>query len=224
MSQPFQHTIESRPDFAWLTVQIPAGRTLKVEAAAMAAMDTNLRMKTQLRGGFSRLLTGESIFLNEFTAEGGAGELCIAPGPPGDLEYHRLEDSVVFLSNSAFLAADPAITLETKWQGFIKGFFSGANLFLIRASGTGDLWFNTFGALVPIDVDGEYIVDTGHIVGFTAGLDYEVKSVGGYKSLFFSGEGLVCRFSGRGRVWVQTRRLQAFASWVFPFRPQKNKN
>ena len=109
--------------------------------------------------------------------------------------------------------------LGTPIGGLTKGFFSGQRLFLIRASGTGDLWFNTFGALVPVDVDGEYVVDTGHIVAFTEGLDYRVASVGGYKSLFFSGEGLVCRFSGRGRVWIQTRRIGAFASWVFPFWP-----
>lgn len=224
MSQPFQHRIEMQPDFAWLTVQIPAGRTLKVEASAMATMDTNLKMTTKARGGLARLLTGESIFINEFKAEGGAGQLAIAPGPPGDLAYHRLEGGTLYLASSAFLASDPEINLESKWQGLTKGFFSGTNLFLLRASGTGDLWFNTFGALVPVDVDGEYVVDTGHIVAFTDGLEYGVQSVGGYKSLFFSGEGLVCRFRGRGRVWLQTRRLAAFASWVWPFRPQKKND
>ena len=224
MSQPFVHRIEAKPDFAWLTVQIPAGRTLKVEASAMATMDANLRLTTKMRGGLSRLLTGESLFVNEVRAEGGAGEIAIAPGPPGDLAHHRLENSTLFLANSAYLASDPSVALDAKWQGLTKGFFSGQRLFLIRASGTGDLWFNTFGALVPVDVDGEYVVDTGHIVAFTEGLDYRVASVGGYKSLFFSGEGLVCRFSGRGRVWIQTRRIGAFASWVFPFRPQKKRD
>ena len=73
----------------------------------------------------------------------------------------------------------------------------------------------------PIEVNGSYVVDTGHIVAFTEGLDYSISSVGGYKSLFFSGEGLVCRFSGTGRVWIQTRKLQPFLFWLFPFRPSK---
>ena len=58
---------------------------------------------------------------------------------------------------------------------------------------------------------------------FTEGLEYKVEKVGGYKSLFLSGEGLVCRFSGQGRVWIQTRQVAAFTSWVFPFRPVKSR-
>jgi len=73
--------------------------------------------------------------------------------------------------------------------------------------------------MIPIDVAGQYVVDTGHIVAFTEGLQYQVGRIGGYKSLFFSGEGLVCRFTGTGRVWIQTRKLGAFSNWVYPFRP-----
>ena len=61
MSQPFQHRIDCQPDFAFLTVQIPVNETLKVEASAMATMDTNIQMKTKLRGGLGRFVTGESM-------------------------------------------------------------------------------------------------------------------------------------------------------------------
>ena len=61
---------DCKPDFAYLTVQVPSGQTLKVEASAMATMSTNMVMKTKMGGGFSRLVTGESIFINEFTADG----------------------------------------------------------------------------------------------------------------------------------------------------------
>src|SRR5690606_40073939 len=158
-----------------------------------------------------RLITGENIFINEFTAERGPGEIGIAPGAPGALEHVYLDNSVIFLQNTAYVASGPGVQVETKWQGLMKGFFSGESLFLIRCSGKGDLWFNTYGAMIAIDVTGEYVVDTGHIVAFTEGLDYKISRVGGYKSLFFSGEGLVCRFSGVGRVWIQTRKLGAFA-------------
>lgn len=215
--------IAGQPDFSFLTVQLAAGETIKVEAAAMATMDTNIRMKTRLRGGLGRFLTGESLFLNEFTAEGGPGEIGIAPAAPGDLDHVHLKGDTLYLQNSAFVAASPEVQLETKWQGLMKGFFSGENLFLIRASGTGDLWFNTYGALIRIDVDGEYVVDTGNIVAFTHGLDYDIRSVGGYKSLFLSGEGLVCRFRGQGRLWIQTRGVQAFAHWAQPFRRVEKK-
>ncbi|MFZ5844019.1 MAG: TIGR00266 family protein [Pseudomonadota bacterium] len=215
----FKFRIEGRPDFGFLTVKLPANKTLKVEASAMATMDTHLKMKAKLRGGLGRFISGESIVVNEFTAEGAPGEIGIAPASPGDLRHVYLDGNVVYLQNSAFVAADLGVELETKWQGFTKGFFSGESLFLIRASGTGDLWFNSYGGVIDIDVDGEYVVDTGNIVAFTDGLDYTINKVGGYKSLFFSGEGLVCRFSGKGKVWIQTRAVGALAAWAHPFRP-----
>ena len=222
-AREYDYSVECKPDFAFLTVQIPAGQTLKVEASAMATMDTNLVMKAKMKGGLSRFLTGESLFVNEFTAQNGPGQIGIAPGSPGDLEHVYLNNETIFLQSSAFVAATPNVQTDSKWQGF-KGFFSGEALFLIRCSGVGDLWFNTYGAMIEVDVTQDYIVDTGYIVAFTEGLQYEVGMLGGLKSLFFSGEGLVCRFSGQGKVWIQTRQVPAFAWWTSPFRPQKNNS
>lgn len=220
----FEYKFDCKPDFGFVTVKIPAGQTIKVEASSMATMDVNLKMKTKAKGGFGRFLTGENIFINEFTAENGVGEIGIAPGSPGDIDHVYLEEGdSIYLQNSAFVASGMGINVETKWQGLKKGFFSGEKLFLIKCSGKGDLWFNTYGAIIELDVDGDYVVDTGHIVGFTGGLDYEIKAVGGLKSLFLSGEGLVCKFKGKGKVWIQTRKFAPFASWIFPFRPVKNK-
>lgn len=220
----YEYRVEAQPDFSFLTVRLQPEQTLKVEASAMATMDTNLRMKTKMRGGLTRLLTGESMFINEFTAQSGPGEIGIAPGSPGDLDHVYLENDTIYLQNTAYVASSPAVNIETKWQGFIKGFFSGESLFLIKCSGQGDLWFNTFGGMICIDVDGRYTVDTGHIVAFTEGLQYQVGRIGGYKSLFFSGEGLVCHFTGRGRLWIQTRKIGAFANWVYPYRPVKRRD
>lgn len=214
-------TFDCKPDFGYITVQVPSGQKLKVEAAAMATMDTNIEMKTKLKGGFSRFLTGESIFINEFTAKNGNGQIQIAPACIGDVDHVYLDNETIYLQNTAFVASTEGVLLESKWQGFTKGFFSGERFFLIRCSGTGDLWFNSYGGIIQIDVEDGYVVDTGHIVAFTDGLDYEISKVGGYKSLFFSGEGLVCRFSGKGKVWIQTRKIQPFISWVHPFRPSK---
>ena len=103
-----------------------------------------------------------------------------------------------------------------------RGFFSGESLFLIRCSGSGDLWFNTYGGLIELDVSGDYVVDTGHVVAFTERLRYDVTGIGGYKSLFLSGEGLVCRFHGEGKVWIQTRQIPPFSAWLYPFRPSSS--
>lgn len=213
------YKIEGRPDYSFLTVQIPANQTLKVEASAMATMDTHLAMKTKLKGGFGRFLTGESLFVNDFTAERAAGEIGIAPGTPGDVMHQYLDGQTIYLQNSAYVASTTGVNLETKWQGMMKGFFSGESFFLIRCSGKGDLWFNSYGAIIEIDVEDNYVVDTSNIVGFTEGLEYQITKVGGYKSLFFSGEGFVCRFTGKGKVWIQTRSAQAFTGWAHYFRP-----
>ncbi len=220
----FEYRFDCKPDYGFITVQIPSGKKIKVEAAAMATMDTNIEMKTKLKGGFSRFLSGESLFINEYTAKNGNGQIQIAPACPGDVEHVYLENQIIYLQNTAFVAATEGVIVESKWQGFAKGFFSGESFFLIRCSGEGDLWFNSYGGILEIDVEDGYVVDTGHIVAFTEGLEYSISRVGGYKSLFFSGEGLVCRFTGKGKVWIQTRKIQPFIGWVNPFRPKKSKN
>ncbi len=216
-------SLQGQPDYAFLTVYLPENETIKVEASSMATMDTHIKMRTKAKGGLGRLFTGESLFINEFTAEHAPGEIGIAPGTPGDIIHRRLEDNdTLFLQNSAFLASSPALNIETKLDIF-KGIFSGAGLVLIKCSGPGDLWFNTYGAAIEVDVDGEYVVDTDKIIAWQEGLEYSVSKVGGYKSLFFSGEGFVCRFSGKGKLWVQTRSAKAFTSWAHWYRPVKKK-
>lgn len=220
--EKFDFNIDHKPDYSFLTVQIPANKTLKVEASAMATMDTNIQMKTKFKGGLGRFLTGESLFINEFTAQNGPGEITIAPSAPGDMSHVHLNEETIYLQNTAYVASDPALTVDSKWQGITKAFFSGESMFLIKVSGAGDLWFNSYGGIMEIDVQDAYVVDTGHIVAFTGGLDYRVSRVGGYKSLFFSGEGFVCRFSGQGKVWIQTRKVGPLLSFLRPFRPSKN--
>jgi uncharacterized protein (TIGR00266 family) len=90
-------------------------------------------------------------------------------------------------------------------------------MFWVKCSGTGDLLFNSFGAIYPVDVDGAYIVDTGHIVAFEETLSFEMtKAASSFIGSFLGGEGLVCRFNGRGRVWVQSHQPDAFGRSVGP--------
>lgn len=211
--------IEGQPDFSMLTVKLPAGQTLKVESSSMASMDSHLTVKAKFKGGFKRFLTGESLFLNEFTAHQGPGFLSIAPGPPGDITHVELKSGEKFyLTSGSFLASTADIIVNSKWQGLGKGLFSGKSFFLMECSGAGHLWFNCYGSMMEIDVDGDYIVDTGHLLAFTEGLQYNIETLGGYKALFFSGEGLVARFRGRGKVWVQTKVPSGFAAWAHQFR------
>ena len=105
--------------------------------------------------------------------------------------------------------------------------FSGESLFFIRAftqAGPGRVYYNSYGAVkqIPIQPGQAVTVDTGHVVAFTDGVQYQIGKVGGMKSLMFGGEGLVMHFSGQGTVWVQTRNIGGLASMLAPFFPSGN--
>ncbi len=218
------HELVQRPDFGMVHVTFDApGEQLLVESGAMVAKDTALQMQTAMRGGIlsaakRKLLGGESLFQNTFTATQAGQTLWLAPGPEGDVEVFPLQGEPLYLSSGAFLACTPSVTLDTKWGG-ARGFFSGAGLFLLKAEGRGPLFFSSYGGIHAVDVDARgYVCDTSHIVGFTGGLDFDVRKVAGLKSLFLSGEGLVCAFRGRGRLWIATRNAGGLASFLNPFR------
>lgn len=220
-----QYQIVQKPDFSAVRVAFDQpGEQLVTESASMVARDTDMKMTTTLQGGLlaaakRKLLGGESLFTNTFTATAPGQTLWLSPAAEGDVELIEMNGQLrMFLSSGAFLAAAPTVTIETKWQG-ARGFFSGAGLFLLAASGYGPLFFAAYGGIHAIDVGpAGYICDTGHVVAFTGGLSYEVSRVGGLKSLFFSGEGLICRFSGQGRLWVSTRNPGSLVSFLQPFR------
>lgn len=216
--------IEHRPDFSWLTVAVPKGQTLFVEASAMASMSTNMQMKTKFKGGLRRFITGESLFLSEFTANGMDGEVTIAPGPFGDISHFELKNETVYLSSSSYVSHTLGLEYQTKFQNVTKGLFSGAGWFLVKMTGTGHVWYNGYGAITEINVEDEVLIDNNHLVAFTEGLEYSIEKLGNYKSLFFSGEGFVCRFRGKGKVFVQTKKPSALVSWAHWFRPVKKND
>ena len=228
-----QFDISQRPDFGLLTVHLEQGQKIYSEPAAMASMDPTIGMKAGFKGGLGKTLGkafgGESLIINTFTANDGPGEVVFAPGAPGDVTHYELDRSSLYLQRGAFMCHSEGIELTGKWQG-AKGFFSGKGLVLLKAEGTGDLFFNSYGAILEVDVTDEYIVDTSYVVAFEETLDYSVSvlpglKVGGkLKSFLFGGEGLVVRYRGQGRVWIQTRAVNPFLSWVYAFRPVKNNN
>jgi uncharacterized protein (TIGR00266 family) len=195
----------------------------------MASMSPTLTLKAGLKGGalksLGRMFGGESLIVNTFTATSGPGEVVFAPGHLGDTQHYRLTGGSLLLQRGAYMANSEGVEINGKWQG-AKGFFSGEGLVLLKASGVGDVFFNSYGAILQIDVTNDYYVDTGYVVAFEDTLQYQVQVVpglrgGGFKRLFFSGEGLVCRFSGQGKVWVQTRYSSPYLSWINQFRPTK---
>lgn len=225
-----QSEIRHNPDFGLVRVVFDQpGEQVITEAGAMVARDTAIDMKTNMQGGLGgalkrKLLGGESLFQNTFTATAPGQSIWIAPPSEGAVEVINLQPGMeIFMQSGAYLASTPGVTLDTKWQG-AKGFFSGG-LFLIRAYGQGQIWFSSYGGLHAVDLGQQYsgyVCDNSHMVAFTAGLQYNVSKLGGLKSLFFSGEGLVCNFQGQGRLWMQTRNPGSLASFLHPFRPVKS--
>ena len=226
-----RYELRDKPDFSVVHLAFDqAGESVVVEASSMVARDPGIQMKTSMSGGLGsalkrKLLGGESLFQNTFTATAPGQTIWLAPAPEGDLEVLELNGQMpIFLNSGAFLAAGSGVKLDTQWGG-AKGFFSGTGFFLLRADGQGPLFFSAYGGIHAIDVGpAGYICDTGSIVGFTGGLQYQVQKVGGLKSLFFSGEGLVCRFSGQGRLWVSTRSPASLAAFLHPFRRVERSN
>jgi len=221
-----KHEIHNKPDFASLHVFMDEGEQIVTEAGAMMSMSTDLDLQTNMKGGvmgaLKRAVGGESVFMNTYTAEKAEQRLDVAPAAPGDILHLPMNDTTVMVQRGSYLCSTPEIVIDTKFQGLKKTFLSGEGAFLLQATGTGDLWLSSYGAIHEIAIDGEYIVDTGHIVAFDDTVDFDIRKVGGLKSLLFSGEGLVCEFSGRGRVWIQTRNSGALAGFLHPFRPVKS--
>ncbi len=226
-----QHTIEHGPSFAWLRARLAPGETVCAEAGSMVARSPKLSMTTRLNAGkgvgfgskvlavltaiMRRLLGREGLFVNEFSGPEG-GEVILAPTLAGSIVRHVLDGRHSLLVQAgSYLASTGDVTAKLRWGG-LRTLFGGEGLFLLECSGQGELFVNAYGGIVEIEVDGQYIADTGHVVAFESTLDFRVRGLGGLKSLLFSGEGLVCEFRGRGRLFIQSRNVRALVGWITP--------
>ena len=192
----------------------------------MAWMSSYIQTETSTRGGMlaglkRSLLTGESFFQNTYFPQGGPGTVALAPGSAGDIVPVELKDGELLLEKGAYLASNEDIKCDSKWDG-LRGFFN-EGLFVLRVTGTGTLFFNGYGDVRPIDVNGEYVVDNGFAVAWEPSLTYTFTRGRRIRSFLFSDQ-LLLRFAGTGRIWVQSRSPQALASWAHPFRPVESKS
>jgi len=214
--------IQHRPSYAIADVHLQAGESVLTEGGAMVSMTTDVSVSTStfsrggaggLLKGLKRMLTGESFFLNKFTSAQG-GHVSLAPVLIGDIEHIKMDGTKgLLVQSSSYLASSPELEMDTKFGG-AKGLFSGESLFWIKMSGRGDLLINSFGGIFHIDVNGSFICDTGHIAAYEDTLTYKVRKVGGWKSTLLSGEGLVCEFTGQGRLYMQTHNAPGFGGFL----------
>jgi uncharacterized protein (TIGR00266 family) len=223
-----QSEIQFGPAFALGIIKLDAGEEIRAEAGAMVSMSPNVTIETKAQGGIlgglkRSVLGGESFFINTFRADGGPAEITVAPVLPGDIRHLRMSGETLFVQSGSYIASSPGIEVDTKWGG-AKTFFSREGLFLLRCTGTGDLFISSYGAIREVDLaSGELLkLDTGHMVAFGEGMQYEVQKVGGWKSTLLSGEGLVVNITGPGRLYTQTRTQAGFIAWLIPQLPTSN--
>jgi uncharacterized protein (TIGR00266 family) len=223
--------IKYNPAHSLATAHLNAGESVRAEATAMVSMSSGLSIETntgpQGGGGFFKkakrgFLGGESFFQNVFRATQGKAHVCLAPRLCGSMVVHELTGGdELLIQGSSYVAAPDSVDIDTRFQGF-KGFFSGESLFFLKASGHGPVLLNAFGAIEELDLDGEMIVDTGHLVAFESGIDYEIqKASSGWISSFLSGEGLVLKMSGRGKLYIQSRNPNEFGRSVGALLPAR---
>jgi uncharacterized protein (TIGR00266 family) len=219
--------IKHSPAFASATLTLSPNERVKAETGAMISKSPSVSIETSTQGGFMkglrRSLGGESFFMNTFTADAHGGEVTFAPNLPGDIVTWTLSGQTVFLQSGSYLASAMGVVVDSKWGG-AKTFFGGEGLIMLRVSGHGEVIVSSYGAIEPRELKaGEQLtVDTGHLVAWSEGVQYQVRKVGGWKSTILSGEGLVVDMTGPGVVYTQSRSPEAFLSWLIPKLPRQS--
>ena len=123
------------------------------------------------------------------------------------------------LSTGAYLAHSGNIDIRLKFGG-LRSLLAKEGAFFLEIGGEGDLWFTSYGGIEVIEIAGPFMIDNGHLVGYEGQLSFEIGSAGGgFVGLFASGEGLVCSFTGQGKVYVQSRNLGSLLNWLSPMLP-----
>ena len=211
----------------FLHVSLQKGERIFCESGAMVMMESALQVKGQMRGGLGRALlrrlaTDESFFQQEIEAVGGDGDCLLSPTLPGAIELLDVSpDASYTLSDGSFLAAESTVELRPRMNSLGGGLFGGTGGFVImEANGRGKLAVSGFGSIFTLDVtpERETIIDNNHAVAWSSGLQFEVGMPNSGSSGFFgslvnsatSGEGLVIKFRGRGKVVICSRNHSIF--------------
>jgi uncharacterized protein (TIGR00266 family) len=226
---PMRYEILHQPSYAVARVVLAPNESIRAESGAMVSMSPNVEIEAKMQGGFlkslSRSILGrESFFQTTLTSIGAPGEVLLAPATPGDIAGIQMNGIPYLVTSGCFLAAEQSLDMDTQWGG-MRTFFAAEGLFMLRLMGVGLLLVSSFGGVhrITLEPGQQYVIDNGHLVAFAETTDYRVeKAARGLISTFTSGEGLVTRFVGPGDVYLQTRSIDSFMSWLRPYLPSKN--
>ncbi len=217
-----------------LCVSLEKGEKVLAESNAMVAMDGDLSLKGRSRGGIMKslarkFLNDETFFQQYVEAEKGAGDVLLAPNIPGDIRILDVGQRQYMISDGSFLAATEGVELEVKSQGLGRALLGDSGGFFVMATdGSGQVAVSGFGSVRELEVkDGKtLVVDNGHLVAWDSDLDYELSLNTAHSGLFgklvnsqITGEGIVLKFRGHGKVIVCSRNKGGFLDWVFANQP-----
>lgn len=222
-----EFTIKHQPVFSILEIQLVADEVVVAQPNSMLSMTSGIRLRARagrggtrggggLVGGMKSMLGGENFFTAEFYARRDDQVLTLAPDSYGDILTIPLSGAGgFFLTRGSYLANVGECELRVKYGG-VKGLMAKTGLFLLHASGEGTAFCQTYGAIVEHELaDGEnFFVDNKFVVAFSDTVQYQlVKATDSLKDSLFSGEGLINKFTGPGKLYYQSRAKPS-ESWL----------
>ncbi len=205
-----------------------AGQTLCTEKGSMSWMSPNMLMETNAGGGFKkalgRLFSGESVFLNEYTAQGGSGMIAFASSFPGSIIPLTLtENEGIVVQKRGFLAMEKGLELSVFFQKKLgKAFFGGEGFIMQKIRGNGMVFIEIDGSCTIYDLKaGEsLILDTGYLAAMSETCSMEIEAIKGAKNVLFGGEGMFnTKVTGPGKVYVQSMPISNVANALMPYMP-----
>jgi uncharacterized protein (TIGR00266 family) len=212
-----------------VAVELKGGETLYSQTNCMAWMSSNIRMDTHTGGGLfaglKRSLTGGSLFVTDFTADGD-GHIAFAPRFPGTIVAKQLAaGQSLICRKETFLCAEKSVALEIAWQQKIgAGFFGGEGFILQKVTGPGTVWLDLSGELVERELAAgeKLLVHAGHVGVQEPTVQFDIQMVKGFKNILFGGEGLfLATLTGPGHIWLQSMPIMNLAEEVGRYLPQR---
>lgn len=217
--------------FPMVICRLKKGESMQDETGAMTYMTPGIKMETNTGGGLlkglGRALSGDTFFLNFFTAERDDEEVAFASCYPGKILPIRLESGKSIIGQkNAFLTAERGINLEMHFRKKLgAGLFGGEGFILQKFTGNGMLFLEIDGEVIEKNLaPGErLLVDQGHVAAMDETVDFDIQRVKGVKNMLFGGEGLFfATLTGPGRVWLQTMPLSKLVDAIIPYIPTNN--
>ncbi|HEY0735107.1 MAG TPA: TIGR00266 family protein [Herpetosiphonaceae bacterium] len=216
-------------------IQLEPGQTIYSETGGMAWMSGNVTMNTNAGGGgglggmlggmVKRAISGESLFIVDYTVQGGRGLVAFASEFPGKIvPLHLGPGQSMIMQRDAFMCAEKTVQLEMHFRRNLgSGFFGGEGFIMQRATGPGVVFAELDGEIVEYTLEAGQVlkVDTGHVAMLEPTVQFDVEMVRGFKNILFGGEGLfLATLRGPGRVWLQTMPAMNLAKKIANYLPR----